>query len=332
MEKTEREVIEWTNTWWAEANTDARRGLLIGDSTTRQLRGSVERFLNNVYAIDLFAASFSIYDRRLEDHIDMLFKYGDYKYDFIVLNYGGHHGFSKRCSESTEVYQTYSEKYTKLLKYLLSKCDKVICATGTSEVLDSDVNTIDPDIECEIIARNQIVLDAAYANHVEVFDLYGLMKRNRDIYTYRDRQHFYGEANCFISYNLLLDMLSKNIISKELIDMQHIQGINRLIKYARWDKKYLIYGAGVVGKELYWMLKWYGIEEKISCFVATHRMNNSRIVQKEIKILSELAREELENSILVIASDKYADEMNQMAINSQIKNVIFYRDLIDCLI
>ena len=57
--RKDRESIEWTNAWWADANTNNRRGILIGDSTTRQLRGKVEKLLKNFYAVDLFASSFS---------------------------------------------------------------------------------------------------------------------------------------------------------------------------------------------------------------------------------------------------------------------------------
>lgn len=331
MKKEEREPIEWTNTWWAEANTDHRRGLLIGDSTTRQLRGSMEALLTNLYAVDLFASSFSIHDKRLEDYIDMLLRRDEYEYDFIVLHYGGHHGFSRLCSESSKEYETYRKQYTALLKSLTAKCKKIVCVTGTSEVLDTDVDTIDLKIESEIIARNQIVSDVAHANCVEIFDLYSLMKKNGGRYSYFDRQHFNRDSDYFISYRLLEFMMSKHVLSVELVKKQHLQGRNRLAQMAGNDKQYIVYGAGWMASELYWTLKWYGMEAAIRCFAVSHKMKEETFLEKPVVLISQLDISERETCILVISSDQYREEMYQMASALKIRNVIFYRDMINKL-
>ncbi len=331
-EKKERESIEWINTWWSEANTDHRRGLLIGDSVTRQLRGSIEMFLTNLYAVDLFASSFSIHDKRLEDYLDMLLREDEYTYDFIVLHYGGHHGFSRLCSESLEEYEAYLKQYTRLLKKLTARCEKVVCVTGTSEVLDTDVGTIDLKAEREIVARNQIVLTAARANGAEVFDLYDLMKKNSGRYTYFDRQHFNRDSDYFVSYNLLEFMLSKNVISEELVSRQHLQDRNRLMQKLGYDKEYMIYGAGAMGSELYWILKWYGMSEKVRYFVVSHETGEETFLQKPVVLLSDLDMNERENHLLVVSSDKYKEEMYQAAFASKICNVVFYKDMINGLL
>jgi len=329
VEKEKRESIEWTNTWWSEANTDNRRGLLIGDSTTRQLRSSMEALLTNLYAVDLFAASFSIHDRRLDDYIDIFFKGDEYKYDFAVLHYGGHHGFSRLCSESREEYLAYEEKYRKLLKRLKEKCKKVVCVTGTSEVLETDVNTIDQKTEREIIVRNQIVSNVACENGVAMFDLYKLMKSNKGLYTYYDRFHFNRDSDYFISCNLLEFVLSKNVISKELVKQQRMYFESVLMDLAGLNKEYMIYGAGAIGVKLYWVMRWYGMEDAIRCFVETHRKVKETISQKPVVLISELNINERENCTLIISSDRYSQEMYQMAFDMKIRNVIFYRDIIN---
>lgn len=329
--KEEREAIEWTNTWWSEANTDNRRGLLIGDSTTRQLRGSIEVLLTNSYAVDLFAASFSIHDKRLSDWISLLFKDNEYQYDFIVLNYGGHHGFSRLCSGSLEEYEAYRENYTELLEYLLKRCEKVICVTGTSEVLDTEIGTIDQDIEQEIIVRNRIVREAADANCVDMFDLYSLMRDKMDVFTYVDRQHFNRSADYFISYHLVGFLLSRKCISEELINRQREKGRKKMIEDWGDDRKYMIYGAGSVGIGLYWILKWYGLDNNICCFVVSTQMTQESAFQKPVVSIAELSLEACETSVLIIASDQYRDEMYKKAVESGVKHIAFYSDIVNGL-
>lgn len=332
MKREERESVEWVNTWWSEANTDHRRGLLVGDSTTRQLRGSIEALLTNAYAVDLFASSFSIHDKRLEDYIDILFRGDEYKYEFIVLHYGGHHGFSRLCSESPEEYEAYLKKYTGLLRKLTAKCEKVVCVTGTSEVLDTNVDTIDLQAEREIIIRNQIVSAAAHANCVEIFDLYGLMKESGGRYTYFDRQHFNRNSDYYISYHLLKFMMSRGVISGEVVNEQHLQGRNRLMQMVGHDKQCIIYGAGFIGAELYWILKWYGLEEIVRCFAVSNSIEKEIFLQKPVVLISELDMDERENCVLIIASDKYKEEMYQTASAFKVCKVIFYRDVINRLL
>lgn len=331
MKKGEREEIEWINTWWSKANTNNRRGLLIGDSTIRQLRGSIEVLLINSYAVDLFASSFSIHDKRLVDCIDLMFNNNEYQYDFIILNYGGHHGFSRLCSESLEVYAAYQEEYEKLLKYLMEKCKKVVCMTGTSEVLDEDVNVIDQIREQEIIIRNRIVQEVAGQNAVDVFDLYSLMKKNRDVYSYHDRQHFNRSADYFISYHLVRFLLARKHITKQLIDRQCEKGRDRLINDWGFYKKCMIYGTGNAGIGLYWLLKWYDMENQISCFVVSSQITQEYVLSKPVISISSLTLEERKSNTLIIASDKYRDEMHKRAKEFEIKNVVFFNDIINGL-
>lgn len=330
--RKDRESIEWTNTWWADANTNNRRGILIGDSTTRQLRGKVEKLLKNFYAVDLFASSFSLHDGRLEDYINLLFKNDEYRYDFLVLNYGGHHGFSRLCHENPKEYEAYRERYSGLVRYLLEKCKKIVCVTGTSEATGGDVKIIDEEVEREVVARNQIVADVARVYGLEVFDLHDLMKRNRKVYTHFDRWHFNVDSDYFTSYHLLQFMKERDIIDSKRIHEICECARERIFNAWGRKKKCIIYGTGTVGIELYWILKWYGMEDKISCFTVSQKTYKDNIFDKPIVPISDLTFEKNKNCIMIIASDKYRSEMYQTADQLQIETVMFYRDVIRILL
>lgn len=61
----ERENIEWSNTWIANADKEGPRCLLIGDSVTREIRAELDRFLFHKFSIDLFAASYALNEAML---------------------------------------------------------------------------------------------------------------------------------------------------------------------------------------------------------------------------------------------------------------------------
>ena len=69
------------------------------------------------------------------------------------------------------------------------------------------------------------------------------------------------------------------------------------------------------------------MEDAIRCFVETHRKVKETISQKPVVLISELNINERENCTLIISSDRYSQEMYQMALDMKIRNVIFYRDI-----
>ena len=71
------------------------------------------------------------------------------------------------------------------------------------------------------------------------------------------------------------------------------------------------------------------MEDAIRCFVETHRKVKETISQKPVVLISELNINERENCTLIISSDRYSQEMYQMAFDMKIRNVIFYRDIIN---
>lgn len=329
MNKFERENIEWTNLWISDANTDKKRLMLIGDSTTRQIRGSVEILLNNIYSVDLFASSFAIYDEMLNNNIEMIFKSNDYKYDFIVLHYGGHHGFSRMCSCSEEYYVEYYKNYAKLVKFLLEKTKKVVLMTGTSEVMENNTGMIDTTLEDEIIVRNKIVVDIGQRYNCDVFDLYKLMKEKLNSFIYVDRQHFTREADICISYYLLNFIHSKHYIMEDsLVKLQCQINREKIWELCEKESEYFIYGAGYWGYIIYFILKWNGMEGNVNCIVVTGKDNKRKIDGKKVVSIYDINEKDRQNGVLIICSEKFEKEMECTAKELQFYHVLSYKDVL----
>ncbi len=88
----DRERIEWTNCWWSEACKKKERFLLVGDSVTRSMRGSLEKLLYFTCAVDLFATSFSIQDSLFWKHLKLYLETSEYVHSCIIVQYGVQHG------------------------------------------------------------------------------------------------------------------------------------------------------------------------------------------------------------------------------------------------
>lgn len=327
MDCTKRERIEWANSWWAEANMESPRILLIGDSTTRQFRGSMEMLMKNAFAIDLFAASFSVYDHKLHDNMECFFGEDEYRYDVIVLHYGVHHGLFKLCRESLENYNLYMEQYRRLVQYLYRKCNKIVIVTGTSEVMDQDLNQIDTEWEKEVIKRNSIAISVAQLCKCKVFDLYTLMKENQGIYKHCDRQHFSREADYFISYQLSTFMLNEKIIDRDFASGIFSENRKRIEKYLGAEKRYLIYGAGYFAQELYWILKQFGLEKNIECFVVSNQKNTEELFGISVKLIDSLSECTREEDVIIISSQKFEEQMKHTAVELNFKHIRFSREV-----
>lgn len=92
-----REGIEWGNTWWEKANrADTHRIAMLGDSVTRGIRGRLnELCLENDVVVDLCASSSQVTDSMTEKQISFFFEISEYKYDSVILQWGGNMDFLK---------------------------------------------------------------------------------------------------------------------------------------------------------------------------------------------------------------------------------------------
>ena len=116
----QREKIEWTNGWREDANTPVkRRWLLIGDSVAREWRGRLQEILKVInISVDFFATSLHLEDPAFFRELRNFLSYDEYKYELVFINWGGHHGFSRRCSDNQEIYISYKTHYENLLSYV----------------------------------------------------------------------------------------------------------------------------------------------------------------------------------------------------------------------
>lgn len=115
-----REGLEWTNGWREDANTPLkRRWLLIGDSVAREWRGRLQEMVKAInISVDFFATSLHIDDPAFFRELRNFLSYDEYKYELVFINWGGHHGFSRRCSDNQEIYISYKTHYENLLSYV----------------------------------------------------------------------------------------------------------------------------------------------------------------------------------------------------------------------
>jgi hypothetical protein len=329
MKLEEREKVEWTNTWISDANTHNRRGLLIGDSTTRQIRKSMENMLMGGYSVDLFASSFSVNDERLLYNINAFFYKNEYEYDFIILHYGGQHNFSKPCCERCENYNEYYTNYEKLVEYLQTKCDNIVIMTTTSRVLEDNLSVIDEKIENEILARNAIVKDVGNRRMCKIFDLNGLMKTKK--YSYTDSIHFSRDADGFMCYEIVCFLIREDVIHKKLMEAQIVKNKKKLLDMFADKTELMIYGIGNIGMQIYWLLKLNGIEQCIKCFVVTNKDVTENYDGKPIIGIYDVDSELRLKGVLITASSNYENALYENGINNGFKNIVSYKDIMKML-
>jgi hypothetical protein len=309
MTLEERESTEWTNTWISNANTHNRRCLLIGDSTTRQIRGSIEKMLSWAYSVDLFAASFSVNDSRLLDDLKFFFHNDEYEYDFMILHYGGHHNYIHTCWNNEKKYTEYYTNYEVILKYLMTKCNKIIIMTTNSKTLENNPYEIDEQKEKEIVARNKIVSEIAVKYGCKLFDLHGLMDSQKDVYKHRDPSHFTRDADYFTSYHILKYALEADVLNNDVISTQRNANKIRIMDVINNNDLLLIYGVGVIGKQIYWLLKWNGFEQFIKGFVVSDESACGNYDNKNICHIKNIGVEERKKCMLIVASESSESDM-----------------------
>jgi gluconate kinase len=110
--------VKWTNSWIEDAqNSSVKRILLIGDSVTRQYRGSLNQLVQGKgFVVDFLAGSYGIFDKRFENEIIHFFKQSKYRYEIIIYS-DIHHGFEVRVVEDENRIK-YKEKLMEVIDIL----------------------------------------------------------------------------------------------------------------------------------------------------------------------------------------------------------------------
>ena len=115
-----RENVEWTNGWRDDAdNPIKRRWLLIGDSVAREWRGRLQEIVQpkNI-SVDFFATSLHIEDPAFFKELRHFLSYDEYRYEIVLINWGGHHGWHRSCANDEKIYLSYKTQYENLLNYI----------------------------------------------------------------------------------------------------------------------------------------------------------------------------------------------------------------------
>lgn len=260
-----RERIEWLNYWIEDANKDKKRILLIGDSVTREMRKKLNFYLNDLYAVDLLAMSYSIIDEVLFKEIKHFFEISKYEYEYIFYQLGGHHGYWISCNTSRNDEICYINKTRKIIQYL-KKCTTNLITMSITLEREHDVEGINlTNHNDELKKRNEIIGKVSEKENVIFYDLNEKMDYQK--IRYSDWCHFYEECYEYITRLILIDFFP-DVIEYDANKVETLDELNEiLVKY----RKIYVYGNGVRGKKLkeYMLKKGYAYE---GCIVSEEYM------------------------------------------------------------
>lgn len=174
-----REPLEWTRTWWEQANNrDLPRVLAVGDSILCGYRDRTQQLLAGQVYLDQFATSRFAADPFFEKELAL---YAEaYPYACIHFNHGLH-----GRDFSIEIYEKY---YERTLLSLLRLCPKVILALSTPITAPDRPETLDP-LNAVVCARNEAVCRLAAQYGLPVNDLYTPMLHHPE-YRAADGYHY----------------------------------------------------------------------------------------------------------------------------------------------
>lgn len=200
-----REKIEWQNMWWEEANNSSiSRIALLGDSVTRDLRSKLNELLKGKYVVDLCASSSQITDKLLCKEIKFFFECNKWKYEVIILQIGGQHGFNRRCDNDLLYREQYKKEYCEIIEKIRQYGKRILFLSSTPTVDKENFNHNNIERNKEIIARNRVAEELAKAYKMSYIDIYNPILEKGLKHT--DYIHFDQEANVYIA-NLLKDQM-----------------------------------------------------------------------------------------------------------------------------
>lgn len=318
----DREKIEWTNCWWSDANQEKERILLIGDSVTRAIRSSLEYYMFGQYAVDLFAASFSLSDPLFWKHLSCFIESSDYTYKCIIVQYGVQHDRFRKCSVSEEERQCFKTQYIRMLKLLIQLCPTVFLMTGNSNVDRNQPDKIDEEMEPEIVCRNSIIKEVGKLFHCDLFDFY-LLVHNSD-HKFVDNIHL--DKN---TYMITANYLAKFLMCRKVIELKCDDIRKQVIGLLGKRKRVIIYGAGKKAEDLYWMIEFVCGEEYIIDFVQTIVEKEISCCGRKVLCIDDVPVKSREEVVLIISSPVNFDAMESKAVALGFKNIRRYEEFIE---
>lgn len=137
-----RESLEWSNFWYSSTkDIESKRFLIIGDSTARMVRSTLERVVRQ--PVDLLGTSSNLDDIMFVSQVDAFFDSTLYKYDAIFVQIG-HHGRTSKDGGpyKSSDFKKYENDMLSLIKYLKQHCDKIILETVFDSVKPIRMNNL----------------------------------------------------------------------------------------------------------------------------------------------------------------------------------------------
>lgn len=286
-----REMIEWTNTWREYANQNKMRILLIGDSVTRGIRSSLQSVVGGQYSVDLFATSAAITDISFKRDVEFFLSYDEWQYSIIVFQCGLHHGLNMRCCQDALYESKWEQEFAQLVKMTEAHCEDIIFLSGTPEVYASQTTKLNEKINIEIRKRNQIIKRIADKWEKKYIDVYS----STIGVGYVDAQHFMKKG-----YDIIAKVLEKQIEDSISESWEKIiaKSLNTIF-----------YGIGFDGAHIYSHLSQESRERLIVCDrkaeAGEFEWHHKRVYSPDAVLTNNT------DLPIIITSDKYGEEIKQ---------------------
>jgi len=182
----QRETIEWSNTWWNNANDDRLlRVLLIGDSIAVGYSPVVTELLKERVNVDRYGTSRSINDPALIQ--ETRFVMNQYRYVVIHFN-NGLHGWHL----SDDAYAASLAEYARLLQEL-GQGAKLVWASSTPLTVHDHPDTLEPEKNARVLSRNAVAAEIMLQQGLPIDDLYGAVVERPELRS-PDGSHYNGEG------------------------------------------------------------------------------------------------------------------------------------------
>lgn len=212
-----REAIEWANYWYSQTDKSSSNGriLLIGDSTARMVRSTLERQTN--MPVDMIGTSCGLHDILFFNQIDAFFASSQFHYKTIFIQLGHHSIISDNGQPyGAKEYERFYNDYIGLIKYLQQYCSKIVLMSSFLNVKSIPKSVkglkkllytlkkrifgeeIDHSWSDTVIMKNKKIEEIAKEMNLAFCDIEGIIRKQCDgyfpKYIHTDHIHYENKA------------------------------------------------------------------------------------------------------------------------------------------
>lgn len=202
-----REDVEWSNSWYDDANLfNLERILMVGDSTLRELRGTMKEMSGK--PVDFYGCSYSFRDPLFEKGLKCFLEGTPYdRYDCVYLQFGNHGriGLNGRDWEDEDD-RMYMEGYRTCVDILKEFSSNIIIIPAfyickpwkhfnKLKLMLRIPDEYDEKENIIVRRRNQLIRNFAVTNGLEFRDLTSCMEKSH--FVRKDHIHFQNSSKKF---------------------------------------------------------------------------------------------------------------------------------------